>query len=234
MSRKRHARAIRELPSSRRWLWWAPTLLLVGIVLLFGVAAVLHREQQVVRDSPAFAAALRSVKPLLAAINATPRSIKRYQNRMRYLAARLRPAVHEPDRIDGVLNWLGSRFGRELVPMAWFEDRPHQPISEPALILLGAIELFAPKAFAIPGELLSTLERSTPGDVRSLDRTSAWSRVRDAFAREGLNMPTETEIARYAAFVTVRERSVPNQPSEVVRFARDPNPGLGQHRQTWL
>jgi hypothetical protein len=33
-------------------------------------------------------------------------AIKRYQNRMRYLAARLRPPVHEPDRLDILLHWL--------------------------------------------------------------------------------------------------------------------------------
>lgn len=65
---------------------------------------------------------------------------------MRYLAARLRPPVHEPDRIDVLLHWLGSRLGRQLVPSAWFEERPRQAISEPALILLGAVELFAPKS----------------------------------------------------------------------------------------
>jgi hypothetical protein len=103
------------------------------------------------------------VKPLLAAINATPRAIKRYQNRMRYLAARLRPAVYEPDWIDSLLHWLGLRFRRPLVPAAWFEEGLRPAIDEPALILLGAIELFAPKAFASPAELFTQLEHGTPG-----------------------------------------------------------------------
>jgi WD40 repeat protein len=210
-----------EVPASRRWLWWAPTILLIGVALLFGTAAVLHRERQVVQDSPDFAAALRCVKPLLAAINATPRAIKRYQNRMRYLAARLRPSVREPDRIDVFLHWIGNRLSRQLVPAAWFEDHPRQVISEPALILLGAIELFAPKAFANPAELFTSLEHTMPGDERSVHRTAAWSRVRDGFAERGLAMPTAAEIARYAAFVLVRERTVSIQPGEVVPFARD-------------
>ena len=210
-----------EVPASRRWLWWTPTILVIGVALLFGTAAVLHRERQVVQDLPDFAAALRCVKPLLAAINATPRAIKRYQNRMRYLAARLRPSVREPDRIDVFLHWLGGRLGRQLVPVAWFEDRPRQAISEPALILLGAIELFAPKAFANPAELFTGLEHTMPGDERSVHRTAAWSRVRDGFAERGLAMPTAAETARYAAFVLVRERPVSIQPGEVVRFARD-------------
>src|SRR5262249_500478 len=86
-----------EVPDARRWRWWGRTVLLVALALLFGVAALARRERRIVQDSPAFASALRCVKPLLSSINATPRAIKRYQNRMRYLAARLRPAEYEPD-----------------------------------------------------------------------------------------------------------------------------------------
>jgi hypothetical protein len=218
-------RQTQKLPESRQWIWWGPTILVIGIALLFGAAAVFHRERQIVRDSPAFATALRCVKPLLISINATPRVIKRYQNRMRYVAARLRPPVHEPDLIDVLLKWLGGRLGRELVPSTWFEERPRQAISEPALILLGAVELFAPNAFANPAELFTNLEHTTPADERSVDRTAAWTRVRDAFAAEGLAMPTAAEIARYAAFVLIRQRPLPYHPAEVVRFPRDPTPG---------
>jgi hypothetical protein len=146
----------RSMPDARRWLWWGPTILLTVLALLFGAAAIARRERRIVKDSPAFASALRCVKPLLNAVNATPRALKRYQNRMRYLAARLRPATHEPDEIDSVLFWIGRWIGRPLVPKTWFEEGPPQVIREPALILLGAIELFAPKAFAKPAELLTS------------------------------------------------------------------------------
>jgi hypothetical protein len=64
---------------------------------------------------------------------------KRYQNRMRYLAARLRLQTHEPDRIDSLLHWLGRKLlslKRPLVPPAWFEELPRQAIPEPTLVLL--------------------------------------------------------------------------------------------------
>jgi WD40 repeat protein len=210
-----------EVPASRRWLWWAPTLLMIGVSLLFGVAAAAHRQRQVVQDSPRFAKALQSVKPLLATINATPRAIKRYQNRMRYLAARLRPAVYEPDRIDSLLHWVGGRLGRPLVPAAWFEEQPRQAIDEPALILLGALELFAPKAFANPAELFTKLEHGTPADQPSDEQIEAWSKVRDAFATQGLAMPTAPEIARYATFVLNKGRKGPSHSADVVPFPRD-------------
>ena len=158
---------------------------------------------------PKVSRALQAAKPLLAAINATPRAIKRYQNRMRYLAARLRPAIYEPDRIDSMLHWLGVRLRYPLVPAIWFNEQPRQAIDEPALILLGALELFVPKAFVNPAELFTKLEHGTPGDKPSEEEIQAWSKVRDAFATQGLAMPTAAEIARYATFVSNKERTAP-------------------------
>jgi hypothetical protein len=199
----------REVPAARRWLWWGPTALALALALLFGVAAAVHREQQVVRDSPDFAKALQCVKPLLRAINATPRAVKRYQNRMRYLAARLRPQAHEPDRIDSLLHWLGGRLGRELVPRAWFDERPRSEITEPALILLGAIELFAPHAFGEPPTaVLSSLEVVLKGE-----RLDAWRATRGAFADAHLPMPTPEEVARYATFVQAVRRPGASRPN---------------------
>jgi hypothetical protein len=160
------------------------------------------------------------VKPILATINATPRVIKRYQNRMRYLAARLRPALHEPDLVDSLLRWLSRRLGWPLVPAAWFQELPRPAIEEPALILLGAVELFAPKAFAKPGELFGKLEQGRPGDKLTEEQRTAWLRVRKAFETQGLAMPTALEIARYASFVVSKGRSSgPPHSPEVVPFA---------------
>jgi hypothetical protein len=194
---------------------------MIGVSLLFGAAASVHRRRQIVQDSPRFAKALQAVKPLLMAINATPRAIKRYQNRMRYLAARLRPAVYDPDLIDSLLHWLGDRLGHPLVPPAWFEEQLRQAIDEPALILLGALELFAPKAFANPAELFTKLEHGTPGDKPSAEQAQAWSKVRDAFATQGLAMPTAAEIARYATFVLNKERKASAHSAEVLPFSRE-------------
>jgi hypothetical protein len=196
-------------------------MLVIGIALLFGVAFAVHRQRQIVQDSPRFARALQAVKPLLAAINATPRAIKRYQNRMRYLAARLRPAVYEPDWIDSLMHWLGLRIRRPLVPAVWFEEGSRPAIDEPALILLGAIELFAPRAFASPAELFTQLEHGTPGAKLTNEQNDAWSKVRGAFAAQGLVMPTAAEVARYATFVLNLEQKAPGYIAEVVPFSRD-------------
>src|SRR6185312_14903295 len=75
-----------EIPSDRRWVWWGPSTLVFGIAVLFGAALLVHRKP-VIRDSDEFRKALEAVRPLFKAMNSTPRTIKRYQNRMRYLAA---------------------------------------------------------------------------------------------------------------------------------------------------
>lgn len=209
-----------KVARSSRWLWWGPTVLVLALALLFGVAAVIHRERQVVRDSPAFEKALRAVKPLFAATNATPRVVKRYQNRMRYLAARLRPPTREPDRIDSLLHWLGRKLGRAFVPDSWFADPPPQAIAEPALILLGAAELFAPHALARPAEFLAVLDAETiPA------RAQAWAEVRAAFAAEPLSLPEPHEIARYKSFVQAPGRPSPSPRADILPFPRDPTQG---------
>lgn len=211
-----------DSPSCRQW---QAAFLLIGLALLFGVAAAAQRRRQIIEDSPAFANALQSVKPLFTAINVTPRAIKRFQNRMRYLAARLRPVGYDPDGIDSVLHWLGLRFRRSLVPTVWFEDQPRQAIDEPALIVLGAIEAVAPNAFANPAELFTILDNASPRDWFSEKLAVAWSQVRASFSEKGLAMPTVAEFARYATFVQSKTREAQPHVADVVPFHRDPTSG---------
>jgi hypothetical protein len=64
-----------------------------------------------------------------------------------------------------------------------------------------------------------------PGDGRSKDRVAVWKGVRNSFKEAHLELPTAIEIARYAEFVPVREHaSQTQQPAEIVRFPRDPEP----------
>ena len=103
------------------------------------------------------------------------------------------------------------------MPAVWFEEQPRRSIDEPALILLEALELFAPKAFANPAELSTKLEHATPGD-KSEVQTEAWLKVRKAFERHDLAMPTAPEIARYATFVLNKERTGPAHSAAIAPF----------------
>jgi hypothetical protein len=202
-----------KLPPTRRWLYWGPADLALAGTLLFGVGAMTHRKRAMVKDSPDFAKALRCVGALLIAVGATPRVIKRYQNRMRYFAARLRPALHDPDRIDSALHWLGERLKRQFVPASWFEEAKLPAIREPALILLGAIELFEPKALQDVAALSTALHVKIPSDFQTVLRGDAWADVLKGFAREELTLPTPQEVSLYETLTTsLRNRPGAHQP----------------------
>jgi WD40 repeat protein len=216
---------IKELPVPRRWLWWAPTTLLLGFALLFGVAATVRQRQLTVRDSPSFAKALGAVTPLFVATGSTPRAIKRYQNRMRYLAARLRPPLQQPDAIDALLHWLGKKIGRYLVPPEWFLPPGFPAIKEPALILLGAIESIAPRLFDSPVDFYARLQNSIPPEYFGADQVLAWNKVFATYRANSLVLPEPTDIVRYSSFVLRSGPTLRPQSAEVIPIHRDsPNP----------
>lgn len=217
---------MKEIPPSRRWLWWSPTILLIGLALFFGIGAAVKRRIEIVDDSPDFKKALQAIKPLLTAVNVTPRVVKRYQNRMRYLAARLRPAQYEPDAVDTILNWLGNKLGRTIVPKAWFDagGRYRLAIPEPALIALGAIEVIAPSAFRSPAELYSILDNGAPREWFTDNLSNAWAKVRAAYNKAGLGTPTITEFVKYSAFMQNRTRLTPSHPADVVPLHQTTGP----------
>jgi hypothetical protein len=213
---------LRQVPPSGQWMWWTPTIFGVGVAVLFGFVYAIHNESQVVRDSPEFTRALRAVRPLITARRPTPRVIKRYQNRMRYLAARLRPSVHQPDSMDSLLNRIGRMVGREIVPEEWFNEVPPQGMPESALILLGAIEIFAPKTFTNPAKLFAGLN-GTAGDGSTDEHAKEWELIRNSYRDNDLKLPTAFEIERYATFVLSHGRPTTAHPGEILNFPRDPS-----------
>jgi hypothetical protein len=82
-------------PGAGRWIWWGPTLLVIFGSMLWLLGLTARRRATIVQDSPRFARALEAVEPFLMARRMTPRLVKRFQNRMRYLAERMR--VQRPD-----------------------------------------------------------------------------------------------------------------------------------------
>jgi hypothetical protein len=106
------------------------------------------------------------------------------------------------------------------VPDAWFGARLLEKIGEPALILLGAVELSAPGAFSNPADLAIKLEQSTPGDRPSDALIEAWSKVRSNFSAERLRLPTASEVQEFAAFV-LKGRTTSAHSAAVVPFPRD-------------
>jgi hypothetical protein len=99
---------------------------------------------------------LAKVAPVLHAANPTPRAIKLFENRMRYLAARI-DAIANPERPDFV-----DRLFRRWLPPSFFEQAP-PPLDESKLVILGAVEAAGPDA-QLPDDLLTGIEED---DVRT-------------------------------------------------------------------
>lgn len=232
------------------WTVWVPSLLLGLGIVGWLVVAFLRRDAQEVRDSPAFARALDIVLPLVYRAHATPRSIKRFQNRMRYLSVRLNPPPAEVDTLEWALFWFGRRVIREGA-LFWFGvrvdgdlvpeeriDPPHvEALSEPKLLLLGAIETFDRRLLdQTPEAVLAWLDESyeflhdlarTPensdtedagGDpfastaIGSPDRWVSWRDVREAFRSDPIcrdHWPTLDDIRRYRGLLAAADGERP-------------------------
>lgn len=118
------------------WLVVAGTFL---AVVILGAWALTRRPDVVTRDSKDFEDALRIWCPLVYARQKTPRSIKRFMNRVRYLAMRSRPAeevAHTPWQT--FLHRIGARFGVK-PPDAPPDAPPARERIEPVLVALSAI-----------------------------------------------------------------------------------------------
>lgn len=122
--------------------YWPLPLALLG---LLGVAVWLltRRPDLVVKDSEEFEKALRIWHPLVFNKYKTPRSLKRFMNRVRYLAMRERPQKESQTLWERLAAPLARRFGIELPPAA--DGEATQPrIPESALVALAAIQQFVP------------------------------------------------------------------------------------------
>ncbi len=182
----------------------------VAIVFLWGAGAALRKRARQVRDSPAFKAALGIVHPLVFAAHGTPRAIKRFQNRMRYLAVRINPPPPEVDPVDRLLYRLGNWLvGRKWLKHSWVPESRVAPVtttllSEPKLILLGAAEAFDPGLQEAEPESFHEWIEASPTPTMSGERSRQWSTIRRAFKADdicGTHWPTEADIRHYRGII---------------------------------
>ena len=196
-----------NVPGARQWLWWGPTAALLAMSLLWLVGLAARRRSTVVQDSPKFVRALEAVEPLLSARCLTPRLVKRFQNRMRYLAERMRTQQPDTDWVAGLLRRVGRITGRTLVPDSWFSNRDLALIPEDALILLGGVELVAPNTFRGEASTFWDRLRKSLADASEIEGAgatrNAWKSTEAAFRQRDrqLDWPTDDQIRLYQEFV---------------------------------
>ncbi|HEY0511798.1 MAG TPA: P-loop NTPase fold protein [Thermoanaerobaculia bacterium] len=117
---------------------YPPVLLLIVLVGL-GVWRLSIPPGVVLHDSPDFEQALRTWHPLVFSYRNTPRSIKRFLNRVRYLAMLQRKQGAEPARWESLLALLLRRPVGVEKPAAVDAVHP-APIPEHVLVALAAVE----------------------------------------------------------------------------------------------
>jgi dipeptidyl aminopeptidase/acylaminoacyl peptidase len=204
--------AAADVQDPPRWAWWGLLLLGLSVAVFWGIEGVLRRQRMVVKDSPMFKDALKTVCPLVYLGNPTPRAIKRYRNRMRYLAMRLRVSERETDAVDWFLRWLGRKTDTVFIPSEWF-DPPGQPrIEEPALLLLGALEAFMPPIYQNPSE---TFFDALDNNLKNMaldpngQKQKLWSEISREFKMKfPYHWPGREQIEIYRSFVRNPDETV--------------------------
>lgn len=107
-------------------------VILVALLIFVVVRRSSKEQDEKIEDTERFKDALSIWNPAVFASNPTPRDMKRYHNRLRFNAMRLRP-------FNAKLTWLDKLFKVKL------KDDPDEiDIPEPTLVALGAVESFAP------------------------------------------------------------------------------------------
>ncbi len=127
-----------EPAASWSWVRWAFLIVSSSAAVFWGVEAVFNRRETVVRDKPEFRRALEIVNPLVFLGNPSPRGVKRYRNRMRYLAMRLRSSEPESSLVEDCLDWIDNAIRGDLSNVVDRENSAHQAsVREAPLVLWG-------------------------------------------------------------------------------------------------
>lgn len=171
-----------ELGVDSRLPLYPPVILLILLVGL-GIWRLSIPPGVVIHDSPDFEAALRTWHPLVFSYRNTPRSIKRFLNRVRYLAMLQRKQGAEPARWEALLSKLLQRPVGVRKPTG--EGTAQPSIPEDVLVALAAVEHCHPEwlqqsaFFANPQSFAEGL----PEEVQSALGATPISRYREAYVR---------------------------------------------------
>jgi KAP family P-loop domain len=116
------------------WVYWPAVLFLIPLIGV-GVWLFTRPRDLVIHDSPLFLDAVSIWRPLIVQKLRTPRGLKRFMNRLRYLAMRQRPQAEELTLWRQVKLWITGKKRETPSPVM-------NAIPEPALVALAAMELF--------------------------------------------------------------------------------------------
>ncbi len=173
----------------RKLVW--PLVWPLALLPLVGLWVLLTRPPVIVEDSDEFADALRTWHPLVYSKSPTPRSMKKFLNRVRYYAMRQRPLTPELSRWAGFVPAVRRALGRQAPEAATSRIAPADHIPEDALVALSAIEHGWPELLGQArldgaGETLAapaTLSAEVRQHVDALAGDPHFATYRQAFAK---------------------------------------------------
>jgi photosystem II stability/assembly factor-like uncharacterized protein len=141
----------RLAPTRPERTWWNWLTILPGALLLAGLFATLVRRREYhTHDSPAFIDAFRVWAPLVMAKVKTPRGLKRFQNRVRFLAMALDAQAKPESPMPAVAGPLGRWMVQRELARAEAEHRFNALLPEPILVGLGALHTVEPELLNHP------------------------------------------------------------------------------------
>ncbi|HJU06383.1 MAG TPA: hypothetical protein VJ692_14650, partial [Nitrospiraceae bacterium] len=140
------------------------------IILLMAALLLLRRPDVVIKDSPEFEKALRIWLPIIITKQHTPRSIKRFLNRVRYLAMLQRQPSETEKPWTAITAWMKKRAGFiEAVRL----QKPTTEMAESILVALTAMH------HSQVEERRPFMEADHGVDAQALEETTLLQRVID-------------------------------------------------------
>jgi len=150
------------------WIYWPAVLFMIPLIGV-GVWLITRPRDLVVHDSPLFLEAINIWRPVIAQKLRTPRALKRFMNRLRYLAMRQRPQEEEMTLWRQLQLWITGKKRETPPPVT-------NAIPEPALVALAAMELWpigVPQVTAKISEHRSRFNHNPDDWIAAYGRTTA-------------------------------------------------------------
>ncbi len=149
---------LRPGEASNASIYW-PGLIL-GIVLGSGLLLFFRQTDAVEKDSPEFVKALKFWLRILHARHPTPRALKRFFNRLRYLAMFQKQVKVQSVGFERLWALFNGKSDGAIPPS------PVTPIPEKVLVALSTIHDFQPSLIENPQEFRPLLEAWSTGDIQ--------------------------------------------------------------------
>jgi hypothetical protein len=124
--------------SGLNWLPVLPGLLLVA----FAIWILTRRPIEMINDSEDFTEALKMWRPVVGMQFDTPREMKRFVNRIRYIAMRWRRPSAQKAPVERFADWIQSKVGRGSAPAEKTSAAPQAGAdeNEAAIVMMAALD----------------------------------------------------------------------------------------------